>query len=160
VRVHDRHVQLASRAGVSCVLLYGDLDDFKPINDVYGHGAGDAALAAVGKSLREVFRESDQVARLGGDEFAVLASGATAEAIPELERRVGERHSWNTPPTPAGIPLYRLAISLGFVEAPLDSTHSAALLLREADARQYEAKKRRGSGRRATRVGKRPEPSF
>lgn len=145
----DRQLQLASRARVPCVLLYGDLDDFKPINDVYGHGAGDAALAAVGRSLREVFRESDLVARLGGDEFAVLAMGATDEAMPELQRRLVERLAANTPTTSQGIALIRLAMSIGFVVAGPDDGRTAAVLLREADARQYEMKEQRKGERKA-----------
>src|SRR5690606_36037035 len=53
-------------------LLYLDLNDFKPINDQYGHHVGDAVLVAVGQRLAGAVRQSDTVARIGGDEFVVL----------------------------------------------------------------------------------------
>ena len=60
------------RYGGTASLIYIDLDDFKAINDVHGHAAGDAVLRAVTELLLENTRQSDLVARLGGDEFAVL----------------------------------------------------------------------------------------
>jgi diguanylate cyclase (GGDEF)-like protein/PAS domain S-box-containing protein len=60
------------RYGRHGAVLYIDLDDFKTINDTYGHKAGDSALIAVGKTLRTFLRETDIIARIGGDEFAVI----------------------------------------------------------------------------------------
>jgi len=63
---------MAKRQKDKVVLLYVDLDRFKPINDVFGHGAGDRVLQEVGKRLLGAARESDTVARVGGDEFAIV----------------------------------------------------------------------------------------
>jgi diguanylate cyclase (GGDEF)-like protein/PAS domain S-box-containing protein len=60
------------RYGRHGAVLYIDLDEFKSINDTYGHKAGDSALVAVGQTLRTYLRETDIIARLGGDEFAVI----------------------------------------------------------------------------------------
>ena len=60
------------RYGTAAALLYLDLDDFKPMNDRYGHAVGDSMLQAIAKTLQRTVRESDVVARLGGDEFGVL----------------------------------------------------------------------------------------
>ena len=57
------------------LLLYIDLDDFKPINDVYGHPVGDAVLVEVGRRIASVIGPHDAVGRLGGDEFAVVCAG-------------------------------------------------------------------------------------
>lgn len=80
----------ANRAlrGGKVALLYIDLDSFKPINDTFGHQAGDAVLVAVAKRLQSVVRAHDTVARLGGDEFAILLEelDETADAIDLAER--------------------------------------------------------------------------
>ncbi len=62
-------------AAADVVLLYIDLDDFKPINDLYGHGVGDTVLVEVGRRIGEVIGDRDVVGRLGGDEFAVVCAG-------------------------------------------------------------------------------------
>ena len=64
-------ISLAKRDSRQFALLYLDLDRFKPVNDNYGHSAGDMLLCAVAERLRESVRASDTVARLGGDEFAI-----------------------------------------------------------------------------------------
>jgi diguanylate cyclase (GGDEF)-like protein len=61
------------------VLLYIDLDGFKPVNDGHGHAAGDAVLQLVAKLLKDNVRETDIIARLGGDEFSVLLTRTTWE---------------------------------------------------------------------------------
>jgi diguanylate cyclase (GGDEF)-like protein len=71
----------AERDGETGILLLVDLDHFKPINDTYGHGAGDAVLVAVGQVLNTAVRTNDATGRLGGDEFAVLLSNADPVAV-------------------------------------------------------------------------------
>ena len=65
-------IKQAKRYNREGAVVYIDLDNFKGINDNYGHKAGDAILQEVGKVLRDVFRETDTVSRIGGDEFAVI----------------------------------------------------------------------------------------
>ncbi|MFG1921427.1 diguanylate cyclase domain-containing protein [Cryptosporangium sp. NPDC048952] len=79
--------RLEAGASGQCALLLVDLDDFKLINDVHGHPAGDAVLVAVAGRLRECTRPGDTPARLGGDEFAVVLPGAS----PVDAERVAER---------------------------------------------------------------------
>ena len=68
-------------------LVLIDLDNFKPINDTYGHGCGDACLRLVGKALKDISRNMDTVARLGGDEFVILMPNANKFS---LARRLQE----------------------------------------------------------------------
>lgn len=60
-------------------ILFIDLDGFKPINDNFGHAAGDRALITVAKALRKCVRKNDDVGRMGGDEFAIILYGISAE---------------------------------------------------------------------------------
>jgi diguanylate cyclase (GGDEF)-like protein len=67
-----RAIARARRHGETGIVIYGDIDRFKEINDRYGHACGDAVLREVGRVLAGAVREVDVVARLGGDEFAIL----------------------------------------------------------------------------------------
>ena len=80
MREVQRAIAVARRHQIPASVIYFDLDDFKSVNDRYGHAAGDAALLAVAGRLQTEVRESDVVGRLGGDEFAVLLLHADREA--------------------------------------------------------------------------------
>lgn len=81
----------ASAANESAALVMLDLDDFKRVNDIYGHAVGDHVLAELADHLRALVRQSDDVCRIGGEEFAVIIRGGDLAAAHSLAERVAER---------------------------------------------------------------------
>ncbi len=115
-----------------------DLDDFKPVNDRFGHAAGDHLLREIAARLRHALRGTDFVARLGGDEFAIVLEGLAQMA--DLESAAERIHAAITAPValPNGTSV-NVGGSLGVTMFPLDNVESD-LLLRHADAALYAAK--------------------
>jgi diguanylate cyclase (GGDEF)-like protein len=127
-----------SERGHTAVLI--DLDDFKAVNDNYGHAVGDDVLRVVGRTLRSCARSSDLVVRLGGDEFVVLAADTTRVEAAALTTRL--RHTFSGIDWDRIAPELRVQVSIGFA-ATADGVEVADLLQR-ADESMY-ADKRRGS---------------
>jgi diguanylate cyclase (GGDEF)-like protein len=133
------------RAGAAHGVFILDLNGFKKINDVYGHGAGDEALFVVGQRLRSVMRGGDIVARFGGDEFAILALHlADPEAATTLALRVIE--VLDQPVVAAGVN-HRVGAGIGIALVPSDAQTSQEAL-RKADIALYRAKAERRSALR------------
>ncbi|TCI01291.1 sensor domain-containing diguanylate cyclase [Corallincola luteus] len=84
---HQR-ILLAKRMNMRQALLYFDIDEFKVINDKYGHGVGDKVLIAVAQSIYKAIRRSDVVGRLGGDEFVALVVVQSPDDIRQLQKRI------------------------------------------------------------------------
>ncbi len=116
--------------GVAVFLL--DLDDFKEINDVFGHDVGDDMLIAVARRLTAIVRPSDTVARLGGDEFVVVCDIESGE---DEMLRITDRIS-NTLTEPYGVDGRTLAVpaSVGGVFVDNPDTDPSKLLSRADDA--------------------------
>jgi diguanylate cyclase (GGDEF)-like protein len=89
-RGFDRALEHALTPGESCALVLIDLDDFKRVNDDWGHPAGDAVLRSVAVAAAGVARQGDCVARIGGDEFALIAPGAGPAGLLRLLRDLRE----------------------------------------------------------------------
>ena len=131
-------------AGELAGLLYLDLNDFKPINDEYGHEVGDELLKLVAKRLLACSRQHDVVARVGGDEFVVLlnhlgqekeqALHALNEAKTRFSLHLEPEYNINTLHLNA-----QASIGLALLE---DESRSLDALLKEADEKMYEAKVR------------------
>ena len=103
----------ASRARDSVAVLMLDIDDFKRVNDVYGHGAGDQVLTELADLLRVALRGSDVVCRLGGEEFGVIMAGGDAGDALNLARRLTDTLA-EVEFGPAG----KITISVGISEGP------------------------------------------
>lgn len=121
-------------------VVYLDLNGFKPVNDTYGHRAGDAVLRAVAGRLLGSVRETELVARLGGDEFAVLVQEPTAQRIEDrlgaIAGRISERLA---PPIVLGDGIeVTVGAAIGLAVAEPDDTPEG--LLERADSAMYAAK--------------------
>jgi diguanylate cyclase (GGDEF)-like protein len=134
----DGEVARGRRYGRSFGLVIADLDDFKQLNDRYGHAAGDEALVAFGRVLREALRKPDDAFRIGGDEFALLLAEASEDDARHVVSRVEallEQLAHAGEPWAAD-----LSASFGCGACPEDAA-DAPTLFRLADEAQYDAKR-------------------
>lgn len=132
----------AQEEHLKATVLYVDLDEFKPINDQFGHAVGDSLLQVVAGRLLKTVRSTDTVARLGGDEFAVILLGVGDEDQVEKIRQAISQHV-NTPLQLGGVTLHP-SCSCGHAVYPDDGT-AMDTLLNAADSRMYEVKRLRKS---------------
>ena len=125
------------RKNFSFALVFIDLDNFKPINDSFGHEEGDKVLKEVASILKKNFRERDFIIRLGGDEFIVLIDlqnthiNNIEKMIESLRKKIEEK-----------LGKYNLSFSYGIAIYPQDGK-DLSTLLEKADIRMYEEKKKR-----------------
>ncbi|WP_069190048.1 diguanylate cyclase domain-containing protein [Candidatus Terasakiella magnetica] len=130
-------IKLSKRYDKCLVLMFIDLDKFKPINDTLGHEAGDTVLIEVARRFRNIIRESDTVARIGGDEFIILLEELdTTESGPLVAQKVLD--CLKEPIIAAGEECY-LGSSIGMSCFPEDSM-DAEELMRCADEAMYAVK--------------------
>lgn len=118
-------------------VVYVDIDGFKPVNDQYGHGAGDQVLADIARRLQRCLRKTDTVSRIGGDEFALLLdpgppTGDTAEIAAKILAAL------RVPFEVDGVSI-QLDASIGIAFFP-DNGDSAKELLKAADSAMYLGK--------------------
>ena len=138
-----RHLDILAAGDL--VLLYIDLDDFKPINDAHGHPVGDAVLVEVARRLAAVIGPDDVVGRLGGDEFAVVYAGTDD---PHLGRELGDRIvEAIRVPTPANGLRLTVGASVGVAIGAQPLIPS--VLIQRADQALYAAK---NSGKNTVRL--------
>ena len=127
---------LAGRSGNPLTLAYIDVDNFKGINDQYGHSEGDRVLRAFGQAMAECTRRADTAARIGGDEFALLLTNleakGTAEAISKLTHRLQESLRAGGKPVTCSIGV------VTFKKLPGNADEA----MKAADALMYEVKRK------------------
>lgn len=127
----------AKREKCLLAICFLDLDGFKPINDQYGHEAGDKILIAVADRIKTSIREEDSVSRHGGDEFALLLGDL--ESIEQCEQAIQRIHQAISSPYLIDGHYLTVGVSSGVTLYPLDNTDPDTLL-RHADHAMYQAK--------------------
>jgi diguanylate cyclase (GGDEF)-like protein len=129
------HVARSLALGLETAVLFLDLDDFKAVNDRFGHSVGDALLTAFSDRLKAGVRPGDVPARLGGDEFAVLADGSNAGEVERVADRLVEALS-----EPFQVEGREVSIQASVGIAFAAHTSTADELVRNADVAMYDAK--------------------
>lgn len=133
----------SGRRSSDLILVMIDLDDFKAVNDTFGHLAGDSLVKQFARRLTNLVRQGDTVARFGGDEFAIIQPGpVNRDDAAEVARRIQE--SLRTPFAIYGNEV-NLTASVGIAIAPQHGTGQNDLI-RSADLALYRAKANKGSG--------------
>jgi len=126
--IANQSLNLCVRKKIPASLVYLDLDDFKLINDTFGHPEGDNALITFTNQIIKLCRESDIVARLGGDEFSILHINTTKNSAKNFIARL--QHAFD-------------AFSYGIIEFNAKKHNSIEKLLEDADSKMYDNKKKK-----------------
>lgn len=130
----EQSVAQARRSGEQLAVAMLDLDEFKPVNDTYGHEAGDVLLIDIARRLQSVMRDGDTVARLGGDEFTLIFRNIQNDApFARIIEAAGR---------PVDLPQGQVHVSasMGVAYLNTNDTLSAEQLLRQADIALYRSK--------------------
>jgi diguanylate cyclase (GGDEF)-like protein len=123
------------KQGVGAILI--DLNDFKQVNDAYGHHIGDRALEAVGTILQKSVRHNDLIARLGGDEFGILMTTDSLQVIEQVIHRI--YYNLKAYNQQCLLP-FSLSFSLGWAMLDHQIHHDTLAFLRDLDKKMYEHK--------------------
>jgi len=134
----EEELHRASRQLTSVALLMVDLDEFKSINDRFGHMAGDLVIRDISEILRRSVRIFDVCTRFGGEEFAVMMPGGTVESAVVIAERIRQRVESYQRSEPA-LSALRVTASIGVAVSPPGVT--ARDLMERADRALYQAKK-------------------
>lgn len=141
----QQEINLALQRKTTGLIIFGDMDGLKSINDTYGHEAGDEAIKAEASILSQAFRVNDIIGRMGGDEFAIVCTGmkmsALEKKIEEITRLCAEWKTANKSP-------FTLSMSLGACEFNSEKFILQELLT-EADIAQYLVKKEKHAERQS-----------
>ncbi len=127
--------------GVNSALFFIDLDNFKQVNDKFGHVIGDELLIELGKILKGQLRDGDLLVRLGGDEFAILLDGIARQEAEQVARRLMDcvaDHQFTVPGES-----FKLFLSIGIVLITTKKAPESFITL--ADSAMYQAKERGGN---------------
>jgi len=134
----DRQIKLSHRSKFPLLLAFLDIDNFKDINDAFGHEEGDKALKEVVKLLKSTLREIDIICRMGGDEFLLIFPDSSLKEAPLIRERLNKDL---TKLNQALKKPYKIALSIGLSEYNPDTPLPMDELIRIADKNMYDEKK-------------------
>ena len=140
VSILDREIERSRRFGTPLGLVMLDIDDFKRVNDTFGHQQGDEVLALVAGVLRDLSRDLDAPARYGGEEMAVVLPQTDAAGATQLAERMREAVEALQVPRAGGGEALRVTASFGVASVP-ESASDRSELIAAADAALYRAKR-------------------
>ena len=137
--VGQHSLNLCVRQKIPASLVYLDLDNFKPVNDTFGHAEGDNVLTTFANQISAVCRDSDLYARMGGDEFVILFINTTNDAAEDIIVRLQQSlKKYNQKANRE----YDIEFSFGIVDFDPDKHNSIEVLLEDGDSLMYEHKKK------------------
>jgi len=146
----ERHLSLARRKGQDLLLVLADIDGLKPINDTFGHHAGDQVVIDAANVLRGTYRRVDIIARIGGDEFTAFPIEAGPESseilMNRLQENIAKHNERYTRP-------FRLSMSVGVGRIKAADCPTVQRLLAEADRELYRRKRDRKAAGGTPSVG-------
>jgi len=149
----EKAMSRATREGGTVAVLYLDLDEFKAINDTYGHAGGDAVLRAVAERLQATVRAHDTVARVGGDEFVIVLAGLPPGEAAAQRADAVAAHVRSALLAPVEIETTTVTVSASVgVGVLAEGARSGAQLLADADRAMYRTKR---AGRRSSEAADR-----
>jgi diguanylate cyclase (GGDEF)-like protein len=135
LEILETTIEEATVQGENFIICFADIDDFKKINDTFGHCEGDKLLAEVGSILRSNIRKTDTVFRIGGDEFVIIFPNTTLQVAKTICSRVcGKIYDLKEKDN-------RIGLSCGLSEYNSSSKISASELIRRADEGMYGSKR-------------------
>ncbi len=138
-KILEREFLRSKRYHIDLTVVFLDLDDFKSINDTFGHDNGDLALCHTANCLNRLKRDSDIVARFAGDEFVVILPSTNKSQADNYIKRV--KHELANTPLLANDTCFHVKLSHGVSSVFEKGMESSAILLKAADKRLYKAKK-------------------
>ena len=136
----ESEIRHAQNYGKTLALFMLDIDEFKKINDTFGHPAGDQVIKKFAETIRRITRSSDIISRFGGDEFTVLLTSSNRDEVRTYADHLKEKIAATEIPVPRHDAPIRLTVSGGVAIFPADG-RSTSELLHAADDALYEAKR-------------------
>ena len=136
----DRQIKLSHRSKSPLLLAFMDVDNFKDINDAFGHEEGDKVLIKAVKLLKSALREIDIICRMGGDEFLLIFPDSSLKEAPLIKERLSKDLTKlnQTQKKP-----YKIDLSIGLSEYDPDNPQPMDELIRTADRKMYEEKRKK-----------------